>query len=122
MVFPPNIELSKSTTMELSKTLQMISDRVFIELVRIFLKTEILTPKEIAQLSEDVDLVENFKFDSSRLLQVKLVLESNFKIQIRCLHGNSNSVKLRDVVNQIIVHSNDDLLFRWLDEDAAGAA
>lgn len=108
--------------MEIDKTLQMISDRVYIELVRIFLKTEILAPKEIAHLSEDIDLVENLEFNEARLLQVKLILESSFKMKIRCLHSNSKSVVLRDVVNQIIVNSNDDLLFRWLDEDVVDAA
>lgn len=108
--------------MEINSALQKLSDRVYVEIVRLFLKTEILAPKEIAQLSEDVDLVEDFKFKPSKLVQIKLVLESNYKLNIRGIQANSKTVILRDVINQIIVHSNDDLLFSWLDEDAAGAA
>ncbi len=104
------------------ESIKVISDTVFIEFAKILMKTEMLSPNQIARLSPDMDLVHDLDFDSSRILQLKLILESQYKVPVRCLQIDSKSIMVHDVVRHLIVYSSDDSLFRWLNIGTAGAA
>ena len=85
-----------------------LKENVYKGFAKSLIDANIFDPRTIAQLSPEIDLVQDLHMSNNKLIQLKNLLESTFHIPIRCLSAQSTSIKIDEIIRQLIVYSDSD--------------